>query len=372
MKIRLFLLATLLLVRAQAAPDSAPPVAELDALRGSYQRNLAAIAAARESRTEPARRSYAADLDRLQRGITATGDLDGALQVKAERERFASGKDPTATERKAMPATLAALRGRYEKELEPVLAQLRGLEDQQKREYLAALDNLQRRFTVQNQLDKAMLVRTERDGLVGASAGKATPEPSTPGGPLSPSAVVGSGQLDKGFAERIAAAIRGKKLAYTELSKPKGEGGDEAPPEGALLVGFEFMEEKSQKMPDVRSLRAVYLTAAGIKEGADRGRMDKVTNKVMARPGYAVGGINVYHTNGDGRIRGLQVIFMKMIPGEGRLDRDSSSSYKSLWFGAIPHADKPKLLGGDGRAVIGIHGFHGADCDCIGLMQMAE
>ena len=99
--------------------------------------------------------------------------------------------------------------------------------------------------------------------------------------------------------------------------------------------------------------------------------MDRITNKVLARPGYAVGGILTYHIN-DGRIQGIQVIFMKMLPGEGRLDQSSSNSSRSLWFGSRPRKEKPKELGGDGRPVVGVYGFRGADCDVIGLIQMSN
>jgi len=242
-------------------------------------------------------------------------------------------------------------------------------------DYAAALESLQRRLTIQNQLEKAALVRAERETISGASPEKAAPNPTaTPGAPaapLSPSAVAGAGQLDPAFAEKIAAAIRENKLALTAPSKDKGEGGHETLSEGAVLVGFEFMEERSNGMPDVRSLRPIYLTAAGVKEGIARGKMDRITNKVLARPGYAVGGILTYHIN-DGRIQGIQVIFMKMLPGEGRLDQSSSNSYRSLWFGSRPRKEKPKELGGDGRPVVGVYGFRGADCDVIGLIQMSN
>ena len=374
MRIIAIWVALLVLVRAQGAPDSATAAPELDALRSSYQRNMATIATARETRTESARKSYVAELERLQREITTTGDLDGALQVKAERERFAGNHEPTATERKAMAPALANLRTRYEKDIEPTVTLIRNAEDQQKRDYLAALDRLQRQFTTQNQLAKATLVRTERETIAGpaapnanAGAAAATPPPG-----LSPSAVAGAGQLDPGFAAKIAAAVHDKKFALSELSRPKGGAGNDVPDEGAVLVGFEFFETKSNGYPDIRSLRPIFLTTAGVKPGMDRGKMEKVTNKVIARPGYAVGGINVYHTNNDGRIQGLQVIFMKMVPAEGRLDHSSSSTYRSLWFGTLPHKDKPKELGGDGRPVVGVYGFHGADCDCIGIVQVSN
>lgn len=364
-------LAVLVLVRAHGAPDNATGVPELDALRSSYQKNMATIATARETRVDPVRRGYTAELERLQKEITSSGDLDGALQVKAERERVAANHEPTATERQAMAPTLAAARGRYEKALEPIVTLIRNAEDQQRRDYLAALDRLQRQFTTQNQLDKAALVKTEREVIAGPAAPKG-PEPAATPSALSPAAVAGAGQLDPKFAAKIAAAVRDKKLALSELSRPKGGAGNDVPSEGAVLVGFEFFEQKSNGFPDIRSLRPIFLTSAGVKPGMDRGKMEKVTNKVIARPGYAVGGINVYHTNGDGRIQGLQVIFMKMAPAEGRLDHSSSSTYRSLWFGSIPRKDKPKELGGDGRPVVGVYGFHGADCDCIGLVQATD
>jgi len=365
-------LAVLVLIRAQAAPENAASVPELDVLRSSYQRNIAAITNARDTRTDPIRHSYAGELERLQREITSSGDLDGALQVKAERERLTSNQEPTATERQAMAPALANLRTRYEKELEPIVTAIRNAEDQQKRDYLAALDRLQRQFTTQNQLAKATLVHTERETIAGPTQPKASPQPTAATNSLSPSAVAGAGQLDPGFAAKVADAIRDKKLALSELSRPKGGAGNDVPAEGALVVGFEFFETRSNGFPDIRSLRPIFLTTAGVKPGMDRGKMEKITNKVMARPGYAVGGIHVYHTNNDGRIQGLQVIFMKMVPAEGRLDHSSSSTYRSLWFGTIPHKDKPKELGGDGRPVVGVYGFHGADCDCIGLVQTSN
>ena len=189
---------------------------------------------------------------------------------------------------------------------------------------------------------------------------------------LSPSAVAGAGQLDAGFAKKIAEAIGANRLSRTDLSSPKGSGGNETMSEGGVLVGFEFFETRSNNFPDIRSLRPYYLTPSGIKAGEDRGRCEKITNKVLARPGYAVAGINVYHIDPKGRIQGIQVIFMKMVPGAARLDHDPASTYRSLWYGAIPRKEKPKELGGDGRPVVGVYGFRGADCDNIGLVQMSD
>ena len=377
MKTIVITLVLLGLFRAEAAPAPAQSVPEIEALRGPYQRNLDAIESARKTRTAPVIHAYIAELERLQKEITSSGDLDGALQVKAERQRVESGTDPTTVERKSMSAPLASLRARFEKEIQPILAALRTAEEQQKHDYTAALESLQRRLTVQNQLEKAALVRTERESISGAPPEKAAPIPAAvPGGappaPLSPSAVAGAGQLDPAFAEKIAVAIRDNKLALTPPSlENKPEGGHETLSEGAVLVGFEFMEEKDHGLPDVRSLRPIYLTTAGVKEGTARGKMDKITNKVLARSGYAVGGILAYHIDG-GCIQGIQVIFMKMLPGEARLDQSSSNTYRSLWFGSRPRKEKPKELGGDGRPVVGVYGMRGANCDIIGLIQTSN
>jgi len=388
MKATLIALAVLVLIRAQGAPDAGQTVPDLDSLRGSYQRNLAAIQAARQTRTEPIKRSYSAELDRLQREITSSGDLDGALQVKAERERLAAEQEPTPAERKAMLTALAALRTRYEQALEPVLAVLRDADEKQKSAYLDALDSLQRRLTVQNQLQKASLVRVERDTIAGPLPEKTAPPlasttastastptstaSTAPVGTLSRAAVAALGQLDAGFAEKIATALRENKIFRTELSNTKGNRSTELLMEGAVLVGFEFSESKSNGLPDIRALRPIYLTTTGAKAGVDRGKIERVSNKVLARPGYAVGGIFIYHASPSGRIQGIQVVFMKMIPSAGRLDRDANSTYTSQWFGFPPHKDKPMELGDDGRPVIGVYGFQGDDIDNIGLIQTAE
>jgi hypothetical protein len=62
-------LAPFSLFRAEAAPDPAQSVPEIEALRGPYQRNLGAIDSARQARTAPVIHAYIAELERLQREI---------------------------------------------------------------------------------------------------------------------------------------------------------------------------------------------------------------------------------------------------------------------------------------------------------------
>ncbi len=176
------------------------------------------------------------------------------------------------------------------------------------------------------------------------------------------------GKLDVAFVTKIATATGANSLTMTAASAEEG-GSKDLPDSAGVLIGFEFLETKSYNMPDIRSLRAIYLTAEGVKGGKARGELATVTSKVLARTGYAVGGIAVYHN--ESRIQGIQVTFMKLNPATGKLDPATTTAYKSTWYGSRPRG-KTRELGGDGRLVVGIFGKTGADCDTIGLIQTPD
>lgn len=367
MKTVFFSLLAALLVPSILAAQAPADFPELESLRGPYQRNVAAIQAARDTRVAGMARMYVGSIERLQREATARGDLEGALLMKAEIERVGGGQEPTVEERKTMSQALAALRVRYEKDREPVLTAAQRQEQEQMRAYFARLDALQKRLTTQNQLEKALAVKAERERVASefgeASAVVATGPIIAPGTPTTGS----TARLETALADKIAQVVAAKSYVQTELSEPGESGGKDVPENGALLVGFEFTENHSGGMADVRSLRPYFLTREGIVPGKDRGELPKVTSKVMARNGYAVGGVLTWHN--QWRIVGIQVVFMKIDARTGRLDPSAANSYKSKWFGSNPRS-KPLLLGGDGRPVIGVFGRTGADADSIGLVQM--
>ena len=165
---------------AQTSPGTTPATSaragdgppELEALRAPYLRSVTGLRTARDARIAAMTKSYVTNLERLEKEITAHGDLNGAVQVKAELERLAAAKEPTVAERKVMPPALVALRHQYENECEPVLNYERQQEEQQTKSYLTALDGLLKRLTVENKVDKALLVKAERDKP------QATPPPS--------------------------------------------------------------------------------------------------------------------------------------------------------------------------------------------------
>jgi hypothetical protein len=350
-----------LLVSAAAA--QVPVVPEIVAVRDPYLRNLALIHTTQDQRATPITTAYLAALGRLEKQPPS----DPA--IAAERQRIAAKREPSDQERKAMPPALAELRARYDNDLARSAAPFQQQEQQITRQYITALETLQHRLTAQNQVAKAAATRTEILAATATLPQAPAPVPANKNKPGAESTIRGStvkavGALDPALADKLAAATAAKSYTRTESSSqnPAMPGWIDLPETGGLLVGFEFFEVG--KINRIRSLRPYYMTRTGIVPGKDRGIMEKVTNKIIARPGYAVAGfLGVVGKNG------MQILFMKIDPATGRFATDSASTYKSAWFGEKSR-DKPLQIGGDGRFVIGVYGKTGADCDDLGLIVM--
>ena len=101
-----------------------------------------------------------------------------------------------------------------------------------------------------------------------------------------------------------------------------------------------FSAQPIYRLPDGEIVR-------GTIHGADRG-LELVSE---ARPGYAVGRLEVAH---GGRIDGLRCVFMR--ERDGKLD--PADQYKGRWLGAKAN-EKPDELASDGKPAIGIYGRAG-------------
>jgi hypothetical protein len=84
-------------------------------------------------------------------------------------------------------------------------------------------------------------------------------------------------------------------------------------------------------------------------------------SSVVAREGYAVGGISV---EGDDFVRAIQVVFVKTT-ADGKLD--PSDSYVSEWIGH-PAGKSITAIDSRGAKVIGIQGRKAAILDAVGLI----
>ncbi len=192
------------------------------------------------------------------------------------------------------------------------------------------------------------------------------PAPAATPRPL-PIAAADPTRLSEPLAARIAKAIADGACTPTESSKEAG-GGTDTPKDGAVLVGFEFLLDQTGGKPDVRSLRPVYLSAKGTVKGEDRGLLETVSGRLVARPGYAVAALVTWHN--ERRIGGLQVIFGRLDQNTGKIDLTPQNSYESKWLGTKPRHEPTKKLGGDGRLPVGVFGRTGSDADTIGLILL--
>jgi hypothetical protein len=136
----------------------------------------------------------------------------------------------------------------------------------------------------------------------------------------------------------------------------------EIPPDGAVLIGFEFGIGRWEPNDVINSIRAIYLSDKGESLGKVHGTPTNKMVTIKAKKGYAVGALRIVaHL----QIDGIRVTFMRL---EGKhLDADQSYSETAGTIG-----DKPTdgtLIGGSGAPVLGICGKEdGRLCNALGLI----
>ncbi|HEV3262239.1 MAG TPA: hypothetical protein VG013_35630, partial [Gemmataceae bacterium] len=135
----------------------------------------------------------------------------------------------------------------------------------------------------------------------------------------------------------------------------------EMPSEGALLVGFDVGLGKFVNNDVIQAVRPIFLSAKGEKRGKLYGKPSARAATLKAKPGYAVGAINVKTGLG---VDGFSVTFMQM-DKEGLNPADS---YKSDWVGGDGGGPET-TLSGEGAPVIGLCGKeNGNSCSGLGLV----
>jgi hypothetical protein len=137
-----------------------------------------------------------------------------------------------------------------------------------------------------------------------------------------------------------AGDVNGGVFRYAEPGKP--------------LLGVEYWNGEWEKEPCLARLIPVYEAKQPVEGAAQR---------VMARPGYAVGALTVRTKR---FVNAVQVTFMRLGP-DGRLD--PKDSYTSKWLGVDNVEGKEVKLGGDGRKVIGLSCKQGAILNAVALVM---
>ncbi len=147
--------------RAAAGDPQGPP--EFVSLRQKFHDAIQPIAARKEQKVGDLKKEYALALEKGQKDIMATGDLDAALAFRAERERVLADEPTTAEQKKGMSRPLAALRSSYEKNLQRIETD-GAVETQQVVErYLVNLQALEKTVTARGDLTGALQIRAERE-----------------------------------------------------------------------------------------------------------------------------------------------------------------------------------------------------------------
>ncbi len=154
----------------------------------------------------------------------------------------------------------------------------------------------------------------------------------------------------------------------TRTSQVGGSGGapfEDIPAPRSMLVGFKFTTFFYHgKALCVKSVQPIYRSTGQLVESMVFGKPSPTQTRIIAKEGYAVGGLVTQISKAPQRVDGFKLIFMR-IKGESLDPRDS---YESAWIGGRGNLVET-TLGGDGRAVIGICGRCRDDLDSLGLVQ---
>lgn len=141
--------------------------------------------------------------------------------------------------------------------------------------------------------------------------------------------------------------------AVPTKEKPFGQDARHVDPKERPLLGIDFRMGEWAGEPSPAQLSPVY----------DReSRPFGFVTRVVAKDGYAVGGVTVAYTK---NVNSLRLTFMKLNP-DGMLD--PKAKYDSDWFAPRPAGAKETKLGGDGRAVLGFVVNYQAITHCFGLV----
>ncbi len=164
-----------------------------------------------------------------------------------------------------------------------------------------------------------------------------------------------------------AVAVSPPKLTRSE--RRGGQAGnpfESVAPSGLCLIGMEIASSDVQftnhppATDVIVGIRPIYLSQNGSEKGDWYGSQKGKLWSVVAKKGYAIGGISV---KSGFLVDGMSVLFMRL---NGTM-LDSKDSYESDWIGG--RGGEPEMkLGGTGRPVVGIYGSKAELLCSIGLI----
>jgi len=358
----LFAAAALLAVSLPVVADGADAVR---GLKATYEKSQAKIDVQFEERKSVALGAYVKAVGRLEETMRRQGKLEGTLAAVKERERLAT--DETVPEGDGVPPVLAPLRRQHAE----LVSQAKRERDEQTARllklYIARLLAVQKKLTVQDEVDEALQVRDEatRAEFVLADVSSRLPD-TVPPQQTKKKQTPSASELE---AKRRRLLGKTEEAEEEEVVKTKlrgHEGGtpfEEEARKGYLLAGF---TTTSLLRGWTFSIQPIFVspkgnTVRGDVHGRDVSHKGK-KDTVVADPGYAVGQLTA--KSGDW-IDGFSVTFMK-IREDGTLD--AGDSYESRWLGGSGGGGKRPLLTERCTKVVGIWGNHSNGIGGLGLI----
>ncbi len=200
------------------------------------------------------------------------------------------------------------------------------------------------------------------------SAGKPTTSGAVAKGKTDPMMPKDTKPITKSGDDTIPVEILSSKAIGVSVG---GEPFEASGAQGTFLIGFAYKTRFPGDDAEIAYLQPIYWTPAGRKVAASGIGWPKDAEthpSIEAKDGYAIGGLLVWCNEGGRRfdlVRGIKVLFMR------RRDQglDPTDSYWSEWIG-MRSEGTDVTLGGDGKAIVGIHGRAGGAINSLGIIQL--
>ena len=165
--------------------------------------------------------------------------------------------------------------------------------------------------------------------------------------------------LDARLAQYIRSAIGQNRTIDTPRSGAGGTVIRHVPEDGVLLVALAVHWQDEDRTTAV-GVTPIYQTVHGQKNGPRIGRNGVKAGLNLAKPGYAIGGVELPK---DSVVEGMRIVMMRV--NDRRLD--PQDNYSMTTYGRDPNVDRPRKLGLDGSLVVGITGTTGANGELTGF-----
>jgi hypothetical protein len=167
---------------------------------------------------------------------------------------------------------------------------------------------------------------------------------------------------------RVRQVVRENKTEETERLGIGDFAYQDVPDDGSIMVGMEVTYASALTHQMIRSVRPIYQKPDGQRyDGPVCGNPTRVSERVVAREGFAIGGAAIKAGTG---IDGMQLTFMEI----GADGLNPKKTYLSKWLGGHGGSGARTFVN-DGRPIVGIAGMRSIDphsrafCMCLVTTQ---